>query len=85
MTRPTHDPRAQTQVDHERAMNEVSDVLLNIEHTIARAKKAKKRLGDAPEEHNAQLALADTLAVLEKARARLQKDTYFGGNELRLV
>ena len=66
-------------------MSEVSDVLLNIEHAITRAKKAKKRLGSAPEENNAQLALSDAIKSLEQSRARLQKDTYFGGDKLRLV
>ncbi|MCD2191371.1 hypothetical protein [Actinomycetospora soli] len=66
-------------------MNEVSDVLLTVEHALSRARRASKRLGDSPEEHNAKLALADTVKSLESARARLQKDTYFGGNELRLV
>jgi len=31
------------------------------------------------------LALADAQAALEKVRTRLQKDSYFSGNELRLV
>ncbi|WP_260783247.1 hypothetical protein [Rhodococcus sp. PAE-6] len=66
-------------------MSEVSDVLVNIEHAITRAKKAKKRLGNSPEEHNAQLALADALKELERTRTRLQKDAYFSGDELRLV
>lgn len=85
MSRPAHDPRTTEQVAHERAMNEVSDVLLNVEHAIARAKKAARRLGDSPQEHNAKLALADALVTMEGARTRLQKDTYFAGNELRLV
>lgn len=80
-----HEPRSEQQVAHERAMTEVADVLLNVEHAIARAKKATKRLGDAPEEHNAKLALADALERLEAARRRLQKDAYFSSGELRLV
>lgn len=80
-----HDPRTQGQAAHERAMSEVSDVLLNIEHALARAKKAKKRLGDSAEEHNADLALADAIKSLDQVRTRLQKDAYFGGDELRLV
>ncbi|GAA4851561.1 hypothetical protein ACFQ34_00245 [Pseudonocardia benzenivorans] len=80
-----NDPRSTDQIAHERAMAEVSDVLLNLEHTISRAKKSLKKLGDSPEEHNARLALRDALTSLEATRARLQKDTYFGGNELRLV
>lgn len=85
MSRPAHDPRSDAQAAHERAMTEVSDVLLNVEHAIARAKKANKRLGDNPQERNAKLALADVLTALERAHTRLQKDTYFTGNELRLV
>ncbi len=65
--------------------SEVADVLVNLEHAIVRAKKAAKRLEDTPQEHNAKLALADAQATLESARSRLQKDTYFAGNELRLV
>jgi len=85
MSRPAHDPRSVEQIAHERAQSEVADVLVNLEHAIARAKKAAKRLGDTPQEHNAKLALADAQATLESARSRLQKDTYFSGNELRLV
>lgn len=85
MSQPAHDPRSAEQVAHERARGEVADVLVNIEHAIARSKKAAKRLGDTAEEHNARLALADAQAALEKVRTRLQKDSYFSGNELRLV
>lgn len=80
-----HEPRSEQQVAHERALTEVADVLLNVEHAIARAKKACKRLGDSPEEHNATLALTEALERLDAARRRLQKDAYFGGGELRLV
>lgn len=85
MSTPAHDPRAKAQVAHERAMSEVSDVLVNVEHALARAKKAKKRLGSSTEENNAQLALGDAIKSLERVRTRLQKDTYFTGDELRLV
>ena len=33
--------RSPQQVAHENALGEISDVLLNLEHTIARAKKAE--------------------------------------------
>lgn len=85
MSRPAHDPRSTEQATHERAMADVSDILLNLEHTIARAKKAAKRMGNAPEEHNAKLAIAEALVALETARKRLQKDTYFAGDDLRLI
>ncbi len=80
-----HDPRSEAQAAHELAMSEVADVLVNIEHAIVRARKAKKRLGGGPDERNAQLALADVVKDLERVRTRLQKDAYFGGDELRLV
>lgn len=85
MGTPKHDPRTESQAAHERAMSEVSDVLINVEHALARAKKAKKRLGSRPEENNAQLALGDAIKSLEHVRTRLQKDAYFAGDELRLV
>ena len=79
------DPRGQEQQNHEKAMSEVSDVMVNLDHTIARAVKARKRLGESPEEHNAKLALTDALSLLRQVRTRLERDTYFGGDELRLV
>ena len=85
MSQPAHDLRSAEQVAHERARIEFAGVLVNVEHAIARAKKAAKRLGDAPEEHNSRLALADAQVSLEKVRTRLRKDSYFAGNELRLV
>lgn len=85
MGTPVHDPRAESQIAHERAMSEVSDVLVNVEHALARAKKAKKRLGSSAEENNAQLALGDAIKSLQQVRTRLQKDAYFAGDELRLV
>jgi hypothetical protein len=85
MGTPAHDPRSEAQAAHERAMSEVSDVLINVEHALARAKKAKKRLGASPEESNALLALGDAIKSLEQVRTRLQKDAFFAGNEMRLV
>jgi hypothetical protein len=79
------DPRGQQQQNQERAMSEVADVVVNLDHTIARAVKAKKKLGESPEEHNAKLALEDALTLLRKVRSRLERDTFFGGDELRLV
>lgn len=66
-------------------MAEVSDVLLNLEHTISRARKARRKLGGAASQHNVSLALDDALKALESVRKRLQKDTYFSGDELRLI
>lgn len=85
MSTPARDPRAAAQAAHERAMSEVSDVLVNVEHALTRARKAKKRLHSSAEENNAQLALGDAIKSLEQVRSRLQKDAYFAGDELRLV
>lgn len=88
MTSPQPDPpmqRSAEQVAHERAMGEVSDVLLNVEHALTRAKKAAKVVGKAGGEPNVELALADAVRDLEKLRKRLLQDTYFAGDALRLV
>lgn len=77
--------RSDAQLAEERAMAEVSDVLLNLEHTLARAKKARKRLASGVEGHNARLALDDAVKSLEAARKRLQQDAYFAGDDLRLI
>jgi len=66
-------------------MAEVADVMVNLDQTIARAVKARKKLGDSAAEHNAKLALNDALELLRRVRSRLERDTYFGGDELRLV
>lgn len=77
--------RSDEQLAEERAMAEVSDVLLNLEHTLARAKKARKRLASGVEGHNARLALDEAVTSLEIARKRLQQDAYFAGDDLRLI
>lgn len=86
MAQPDRDhARSPEQLAQEQAMAEVSDVLLNLEHTISRARKARRRLGGAASQHNAGLALEDAVKSLETTRKRLQKDTYFSGDELRLI
>lgn len=77
MSTAAHEPRPAGQVVHERAMGEVSDVILNLDHAIARAKKAVSRLGESPEEHNAVLALKAVRVSLEASRDRLKKDTFY--------
>jgi len=49
--------RPRDQVNHERAMGEVSDVLLNLEHTLNRTRKALKVVAKTGTEINAELAL----------------------------
>lgn len=77
--------RSQDQVAHERSMAEVSDVLLNLEHTVTRTKKALKAVSKANSEPNVELALADTVRDLERLRKRLMQDTYFAGDAIRLL
>lgn len=58
-------------------------MLLNLEHTVARAKKAHKAVSKDGVDANAELALA--VKDLERVRKRLQQDTYFVGDSLRLI
>lgn len=85
MAVPAHDPRSVAQSAHEDAMRQVSDVVLNIDQAITRARKGLKRIGDADEEGNTRLALADALKGLQDVKARLQKDAYYSGSDLRLI
>jgi len=83
---PADGSRAPEQVSHERSLGEISDVLLNLDHTLARAKKAKSRMAKDPEAHNAALALDDLIRELERARKRLVHDTYYADDAaLRLL
>lgn len=88
MTRPQSDPpmqRSTEQAAHERAMGEVSDVLLNVEHALSRAKKALKSVAKGRAEPNLELALTEAVRDLEKLRKRLLQDTYFAGDAIRLL
>lgn len=88
MSSPQPEPsmhRSQDQVAHERAMGEVSDVLLNVEHSLTRAKKALKVVAKVGGEPNVELALSDAVRDLEKLRKRLLQDTYFAGDAIRLL
>ena len=76
--------RSNEQVARERAAAEVSDVLLNIEHALARAKKAQKTVGKDQVDVNAALALGDAVRDLERIRKRLTQDTYFA-SDTRLI
>ena len=79
------DHRAHDEIALERAAGEVSDVLLNLEHSLARAKRALKVVHKDGVDTNAELALAETISNLERVRKRLQQDTYFAGNAIRLI
>ncbi len=72
-------------VRHEAATAHLSDVMLNVEHALARARTAKKAVAKAKGEENIELALADCVRELEKVRKRLMQDGYFGSDTIRLV
>jgi len=69
----------------ERAKGEVSDVLLNVEHALDRARKARKVVTKDGVDRNAELALGEAIAGLEILRKRLLQDTYFAGDNVRLL
>lgn len=66
-------------------MGEVSDVLLNLEHTIARAKKARGVVTKKCDEPNIEFALNDLIKELDRTRKRLLQDTYYAGDAVRLL
>jgi hypothetical protein len=69
----------------EAAMGEVSAVLLNLEHTIARAKKGLARVKKSGGDHNVELALTAAIEELSKQHKRLMQDTYYAGDAVRLL
>lgn len=80
-------PAAEHQGDRvarERAAAEVSDVLLNIEWALTRAKKARTLVDKDGVDVNASLALAEAIRDLERVRKRLTQDTYFAA-DTRLI
>jgi hypothetical protein len=62
----------------------VSDVLLNIEWALTRAKKARTLVEKDGVDANASLALGDAIRDLERVRKRLTQDTYFAA-DTRLI
>lgn len=77
--------RTGEEVARERAMGEVSDVLLNLEHTITRARRARKVVTKDGADRNAELALEEVIGELDRLRKRLLQDTYFAGDKVRLL
>ena len=77
--------RTPHEIAQEQAMGEISDVLLNLEHTIARSKKALAQVKKSGANHNVELALIDTIADLARTHKRLLQDTYYAGDSLRLI
>ena len=76
--------RSTDQVARERAAAQISDVLLNIEHALDRAKKARNVVAKDAVDVNAELALGDAIKDLERVRKRLTQDTYFA-SDVRLI
>ncbi len=76
--------RSPEQVAREQALAEVSDVLLNLEHTIARSRKALARVHKIGGDHTIELALIETIDRLEKAHKAFMQSTYYAGSTVRL-
>lgn len=88
MTQPqpsTPGHRTGEEVARERAKGEVSDVLLNLEHTITRARRAIKVVTKDGADRNAELALREVISELDRLRKGLMRDTYFAGDKVRLL
>ena len=66
-------------------MGEVSDVMVNLEHTVDRARRALARVSKAGGQPNVELALADLAKDLDRIRRRLTKDAYFADETYRLL
>lgn len=77
--------RSPEEAAHEAVMNGVSNVLLNIEHSISLAKKTRARAAKSEEAHNAVLALDEAIASMQAVRKRLMQDAYYRQSELRLL
>lgn len=77
--------RTPEQIARERAAAQVSDVLVTMEHALARAKKAHALVAKDGADSNAELALADAVKELDRLRKRLTRDTYYAGDALRLL
>lgn len=84
MAQPVSD-RDPEQVARERAAAEVSDVLLNLDHTLARARRAQKTVRKDGADSNAELALGTVISELLRVRKRLTQDAVYAGDDLRLM
>jgi hypothetical protein len=69
----------------EAAMGEVSAVLLNLEHTISRAKKGLAKVRREGGDTNVELALESAIKELSAQHKRLMQDTYYAGDAIRLL
>ncbi len=78
-------PESADSPERQDAMGEVSAVLLNLEHTISRAKKGLAKVKKSGADPNVELALEALLVELTKQHKRLMQDTYYAGDALRLL
>ena len=81
MAQPFSD-RDPEQVARERAAAEVSAVLLNLDHTLARARRAQKTLRKDAADSNAELALPAVIAELQRVRKRLTQDAVYAADDM---
>lgn len=79
------DTRSPEQIAHELALGEVSDVLTNLDHAIARARKALTTVKKQGGQTNVVEPLEDALAEMSATRKRLMQDTYYAGSSTRLL
>jgi len=80
MAQPVSD-RDPQQVARERAAAEVSDVLLNLDHALARARRAQKTVHKDDVDQNADLALGALILDLQRVRKRLTQDTVYARDD----
>ena len=81
---PSHQPPPNASASED-AMGEVSAVLLNLEHTIARAKKGLAKVKKSGGDRNVELALTSAIDELSRQHKRLMQDTYYAGDAVRLL
>jgi hypothetical protein len=84
MSQSADSDRSPERAARERAAIQISDVLLNLEHTLARARKGHKVIAKDGVDMNAELALSDLIKDLDRLRKRLTQDTYFASDD-RLI
>lgn len=72
------------QAAQERAAQQVSDVLMQLDWTLDQAKKGVKIVAKDAVDMNAELALNDLIKELTKLRKRFVQDTYFAVDD-RLI
>jgi hypothetical protein len=73
--------RSEEQVLRERAAEAVSDVLLNLEHTVDCARRGVKVVARDGVDVNAELALNDLIKELTRLRKRFTQDTLYAVGE----